>query len=187
MPESALTMLDRLSIKSDTPAMNKLTNEKRVAVVKALVEGMSIRATVRMTGVAKNDGYDGRHPDCVPGVRPAMTDAQLVTVLRRGGFAPRGVRALMAAKRELEQEITRCAGRAHNRGELRGLRWSGRELRCAGELLTRYAIQYSLTQLSPPEELAKRLDAGGHARAAMVLRRLGDEMGVPALLLESTR
>lgn len=47
-------MLDRLSMKSDTPAMNKLTNEKRVAVVKALVEGMSIRATVRMTGVAKN-------------------------------------------------------------------------------------------------------------------------------------
>lgn len=34
--------------------MNKLTNEKRAQVVAALVEGMSIRATVRMTGVAKN-------------------------------------------------------------------------------------------------------------------------------------
>jgi IS1 family transposase len=34
--------------------MNRLTTEKRVAVVKALVEGCSIRATVRMTGVAKN-------------------------------------------------------------------------------------------------------------------------------------
>jgi len=34
--------------------MNKLTNEKRVAVVRALVEGNSIRSTVRMTGVAKN-------------------------------------------------------------------------------------------------------------------------------------
>ncbi|MHC4402328.1 MAG: IS1 family transposase [Planctomycetota bacterium] len=34
--------------------MNKLTTEKRCAVVSALVEGCSIRSTVRMTGVAKN-------------------------------------------------------------------------------------------------------------------------------------
>lgn len=34
--------------------MNKLTNERRVRVVKALVEGNSINGTVRMTGVAKN-------------------------------------------------------------------------------------------------------------------------------------
>src|SRR5437773_11318972 len=34
--------------------MNKLTREKQIEVVKALVEGNSIRATVRMTGVAKN-------------------------------------------------------------------------------------------------------------------------------------
>ena len=34
--------------------MNRLTTERRVAVVRALVEGNSIRATVRMTGVAKN-------------------------------------------------------------------------------------------------------------------------------------
>lgn len=34
--------------------MNQLTTEKRVAVLAALVEGNSIRATVRMTGVAKN-------------------------------------------------------------------------------------------------------------------------------------
>lgn len=34
--------------------MNKLTKDKRVAVISALVEGNSIRATVRMTGVAKN-------------------------------------------------------------------------------------------------------------------------------------
>src|SRR5438067_2070721 len=34
--------------------MNKLTTEKRKAVVACLVEGNSIRATVRMTGVAKN-------------------------------------------------------------------------------------------------------------------------------------
>jgi len=34
--------------------MNKLTQEKRAAVIRALVEGNSIRSTVRMTGVAKN-------------------------------------------------------------------------------------------------------------------------------------
>jgi IS1 family transposase len=34
--------------------MNKLSNEKRAQVVAALVEGNSIRSTVRMTGVAKN-------------------------------------------------------------------------------------------------------------------------------------
>lgn len=34
--------------------MNKLSTEKRVRVIAALVEGNSIRATVRMTGVAKN-------------------------------------------------------------------------------------------------------------------------------------
>lgn len=34
--------------------MNKLTPEKRAAVLTALVEGNSIRSTVRMTGVAKN-------------------------------------------------------------------------------------------------------------------------------------
>jgi IS1 family transposase len=34
--------------------MNKLTTEKRVVVVKALVEGNSLRATSRMTGVAFN-------------------------------------------------------------------------------------------------------------------------------------
>jgi hypothetical protein len=34
--------------------MNKLSEAKRVQVVAALVEGNSIRATVRMTGVAKN-------------------------------------------------------------------------------------------------------------------------------------
>lgn len=34
--------------------MNRLTKEKRVQVIAALVEGCSIRSTVRMTGVAKN-------------------------------------------------------------------------------------------------------------------------------------
>jgi IS1 family transposase len=34
--------------------MNKLSTQKRVQVVSALVEGMSIRAVVRMTGVSKN-------------------------------------------------------------------------------------------------------------------------------------
>ena len=44
-------MLKRSSI---IVSMNKLTTADRVRVVSALVEGNSIRATVRMTGVAKN-------------------------------------------------------------------------------------------------------------------------------------
>src|SRR5437762_1736934 len=35
-------------------SMNKLSTADRVRVISALVEGCSIRATVRMTGVAKN-------------------------------------------------------------------------------------------------------------------------------------
>ena len=35
-------------------SMNRLTKDERIAVVKCLVEGCSIRATVRMTGIAKN-------------------------------------------------------------------------------------------------------------------------------------
>src|SRR5258708_1793721 len=34
--------------------MNTITTDKRCAVIRALVEGCSIRATVRMTGVSKN-------------------------------------------------------------------------------------------------------------------------------------
>src|SRR6266480_8036566 len=34
--------------------MNQLTNERRAQVVRCLVEGNSIRSTVRITGVAKN-------------------------------------------------------------------------------------------------------------------------------------
>ncbi len=44
-------MLERSGI---VVSMNKLTNERRIQVIAALVEGNSIRATVRMTGVAKN-------------------------------------------------------------------------------------------------------------------------------------
>jgi IS1 family transposase len=35
-------------------SMNKLTNERRTQVIKCLCEGLAIRATARMTGVAKN-------------------------------------------------------------------------------------------------------------------------------------
>jgi IS1 family transposase len=45
-----LTILERSSI---ILTMNRLTTEKRRAVVAALVEGNSVRATCRMTGVAK--------------------------------------------------------------------------------------------------------------------------------------
>ena len=45
-----LTFLDRSSIKV---LMNKLSTADRVRVISALVEGCSIRSTVRMTGIAK--------------------------------------------------------------------------------------------------------------------------------------
>src|SRR5580700_183107 len=44
-------MLERLCIIGD---MNNLPIERQIAVIAALVEGNSIRATVRMTGVAKD-------------------------------------------------------------------------------------------------------------------------------------
>lgn len=46
-----MTMLHRSSIMTD---MKQLTREQRVAVIRCLVEGCSIRSTVRITGVAKN-------------------------------------------------------------------------------------------------------------------------------------
>ena len=46
-----LTELERLSI---LVSINKLSAERRAAVIRCLVEGNSIRATVRMTGAAKN-------------------------------------------------------------------------------------------------------------------------------------
>jgi IS1 family transposase len=49
--KKSLTVHYRSSIKV---IMNQLTNEKRVRVIAALVEGNSIRSAVRMTGVAKN-------------------------------------------------------------------------------------------------------------------------------------
>src|SRR6202011_5601141 len=42
-----------LAVKHNS-SMNKLSTEKRAQVVSCLIEGNSIRATVRMTGVAKN-------------------------------------------------------------------------------------------------------------------------------------
>ncbi|MEW5912249.1 MAG: IS1 family transposase [Thermodesulfobacteriota bacterium] len=47
-------MLDSLSVGCYLGIMNRLSTEKRAQVIGSLVEGNSIRATVRMTGVAKN-------------------------------------------------------------------------------------------------------------------------------------
>ena len=44
-------MIDRSSINAYFDRMNKLSNEDRVRVVACLVEGNSLRATVRMTGI----------------------------------------------------------------------------------------------------------------------------------------
>ena len=50
----ALFDIDCLTAQAYNVSMNKLSTEKRIAVVSALVDGCSIRSTVRMTGVAKN-------------------------------------------------------------------------------------------------------------------------------------
>lgn len=47
-------MLDRSCIARYSSAMNKLDIKKRAQILSCLVEGNSIRATVRMTGAAKN-------------------------------------------------------------------------------------------------------------------------------------
>ncbi len=47
-------VLDNGEVHDRNTLMNKLSTAKRVAVVSALVEGCSIRSTVRMTGVSKN-------------------------------------------------------------------------------------------------------------------------------------
>lgn len=47
-------ILDRSSIMAYALTMNQLPIERRAQVLGCLVEGMSIRATVRLTGVAKN-------------------------------------------------------------------------------------------------------------------------------------
>ena len=47
-------MLDRTSETSYIEGMNKLTTSKRAEVIRCLVEGNSIRSTVRITGAAKN-------------------------------------------------------------------------------------------------------------------------------------
>lgn len=51
---SAQFGLDSLNAQAYIVSMNKLGQEKRSKVIAALVEGNSIRATVRMTGIAKN-------------------------------------------------------------------------------------------------------------------------------------
>lgn len=47
-------MLDKIQLKVYLNNMNKLDTKRRAQVIASLVEGNSIRATVRMTGVAKN-------------------------------------------------------------------------------------------------------------------------------------
>jgi IS1 family transposase len=68
-----------LALKHIVHFMNRLSKEQQIRVVSALVEGNSIRATVRMTGVAKNtviklllglaDACAGYHDRCVRDLR----------------------------------------------------------------------------------------------------------------------
>ena len=47
-------MLDRSCNMPYNEGMNRLTKSKRVEIIRCLVEGNSIRSTVRITGAAKN-------------------------------------------------------------------------------------------------------------------------------------
>jgi hypothetical protein len=51
---STILAIDCLTAHAYNRGMNTLTHEKRCAVIRCLVDGCSIRATTRMTGVAKN-------------------------------------------------------------------------------------------------------------------------------------
>src|SRR5439155_1236730 len=51
---SSTISLDKYLYCGYNKSMNKLSGEKRTRVITALVEGCSINATSRMTGVAKN-------------------------------------------------------------------------------------------------------------------------------------
>lgn len=46
-------MLERLRISANIVSMNKLSTKERARIVACMVEGNSLRATVRMTGAAK--------------------------------------------------------------------------------------------------------------------------------------
>ena len=47
-------MLDRISITGYVCVMNKLSRTARVEIIRLLVEGMSLRAITRVTGVSIN-------------------------------------------------------------------------------------------------------------------------------------
>lgn len=66
--------LNMLELSGILLSMNKLSTEERVRVVAALVEGNSIRATVRMTGVARN----------LPITRTAIDEARAALAAARG-------------------------------------------------------------------------------------------------------
>lgn len=78
--------------------MNTLSTDKRIAVVRALVEGCSIRATCRMTGVAKN------------------TVAKLLVDLGRAcaEFQDRTLRGLKPAKIQCDEIWSFCYAKQKN-------------------------------------------------------------------------
>src|ERR1035437_5993921 len=53
MQQTEQIPLDNAYTLTHNRTMNRLSNEQRTAVVNCLIEGCSIRSTVRMTGVAK--------------------------------------------------------------------------------------------------------------------------------------
>lgn len=89
-------------------SMNRLSSEKRAAIVGALVEGNSIRATCRMTGVAKNT------------VVKVLTDLGTVCSIH----ADRVIRDLYCEKVQCDEIWTFVGAKAKNvRPERREQRW----------------------------------------------------------------
>ena len=69
-------------------SMNRLSKEQRTRVVAALVEGNSIRSTVRMTGVAKNTVVKSS------AVKTAVVTRVASAATRRGERSGRPIRSL---------------------------------------------------------------------------------------------
>ncbi|MEK6675461.1 MAG: IS1 family transposase [Planctomycetota bacterium] len=78
--------------------MNQLSKEKRAAVVRCLVDGNSIRATVRITGVAKNT------------VTKLLVDLGEACV----AFHDRTVRGLRCERIQCDEQWTFCGAKAKN-------------------------------------------------------------------------
>jgi len=96
--------------------MNRLSEAKRVQVISALVEGNSIRATIRMTGVAKDMVIK-----LLAEVGQACADYQRRTLCNlacQGGAQGCGVASILPAQIDSERPGEGAGGRRSQTGAL---------------------------------------------------------------------